>query len=460
MTTISRRRAIQGFLASAVGACCAGGSAAKQARVLRPEAFGAAGDGVADDGPAFRRACREAFLTGGTLVLSPRRYRGARLEVHGSFDVEGNGATIDYLGVGNTPILGRGRAKAAVATAWPATDKDALAHLYPVSQRRLLRPAAAGATSLNLNDPAGLLPGDWLFLAQHPTSMSSPDNFIPRDFEFVAVASVNQTGVALRQPMRTDMSNAAAVFHCRGIAHDCTISNLVIATDVDAYQHVIRSAINVTLENIVFAGHCAVGASTFSDGLAYRQCRATNAYGCLSIARGSRNVLVDGFEYASKTTGMAEPFAVFVEESFYDIVIRRVQATGGGFSIRAVDLDSLSTPRRLTLERSSFRSDNANAGPTGALHGAVAIGTDISVSQTYFRGHAIRPDSQFYPGVVEPAVTWMATMQTTDRLRFDNCVFQSDNGGRAFAGGSGFLARLSLDPRTNRFLGCEGPRVG
>ena len=86
---------------------------------VTPEEFGAVGDGVTDDGQAFIDACNYCCETGATLWLSPKVYNKARVEVHGTYNVIGNGATVMYLGVGQTLIAGTGSGTSAVPSPWP-----------------------------------------------------------------------------------------------------------------------------------------------------------------------------------------------------------------------------------------------------------------------------------------------------------------------------------------------------
>lgn len=453
-----RRAAVGGILAAGVSALTWRSSASGADVFVTPEQFGAVGDGRTNDAAAFREACRHCDRTGNHLRLSRRRYRGARLEVHGSFDVLGEGAIIDYLGIGNTLIGGLGLARGATMTAWPATDLDAYADRHPVRMHRLARAANPGARVLELANAAGLRPGDHLFLAQQPTSMSSRTNFIPSNFAFVTIASLAGSRVTLVDPLEIGFDPGAGGFTSSGIAVGCTISDLTIATDQDAYQHVLRSGINIVLERITFAGKSAVGASTFADRVTYRDCRALGSYAPLSVARGCGRILIDGFSFSTRRDPpTAEPYAIYLEESFREVVVRRVKGDGAGFSIRMTDLGDAQRRGRVVVDRCSFRTDNAVLGATGPFQGGVSIGLDIEVRSCEFRGAAVKPENRFFPGVAERALTWMATLGDKDHLIFTDCLFESINGGVAFASGGGFQGRLTLNPAANRFSGCRPP---
>lgn len=428
---------------------------------VTPESFGAVGDGVHDDAAAFRDACRHCAATGDDLRLSRRRYRGARIEVHGSFNVLGEGATVDYLGVGNTLIEGRGHARDAVATAWPALDRDAYADRFPVRGFALARSADPGERSVVLRQIDGLRPGDRLFLAQRPTSMSSgghPGNYIPSDFAFVQVDTVMSDRVVLTEPLPIGFERGTAAFLTTGIAVGCRIADLRIATDVDAYQHVVRSGIDVTLERITFAGESAVGACTFADQVSYRNCQVLGAYGPLSVARGCGRISVDGLTFATRRSKpTAEPFAIFLEESFREVELKRVEADGAGFSIRSTDLGHATRRARVLLDDCTFQTGNAVMGPTGPFQGGVAIGVDVTARGCTFSGAAVIPDVGQFPGISRPALTWMASTGEQDHLVFTDCRFESVNGGMAIATGGGFQGRLTVDPHTNQFIGCQAP---
>lgn len=463
---IPRRAAIAGMLAAASGSTVAWWrpwQGIGKTRYVTPESFGAAGDGVADDAAAFRDACRYCAATGSQLRLARRRYRGARIEVHGSFDVLGEGATVDYLGIGNTLIEGRGRAGAAIATAWPAVDRDAYADRFPVRMFVLARPADRGATMLVLRHDGVLRPGDRIFLAQRPTSMSSggrPGNYIPGDFGFAQVRAAEEGHVTLVEPLADAFEIGAGVFVSSGIAVGCTVSDLTIATDADAYQHVLRSGIDIALERITFAGESAVGACTFADRISYRDCRVEGAYGPLSVARGCGNVLIDGFTFATRRgKPTAEPFAIFLEESFRQVELKRVEGHGAGFSIRSTDMGRAQRRSRVSLDRCSFQTADAVQGATGPFQGGVAIGVDVVAKACVFRGAAVTPDPGLFPGIDQRALNWMASIGGHDRLSFVDCQFESTNGGVAVATGGGFQGRLDLNPRVNRFVGCRGPAL-
>lgn len=458
---IHRRKLVGGMIGGAVAATAwaVPWRGALSSKYVTPEAFGAKGDGVANDADSFRKACRHCAATGNHLRLSARRYRGARIEVHGTFDVLGEGGTVDYVGVGNTLIGGQGQGRAAVAAAWPAVDRDAYADQFPVRMLTLAREAQQGATELTVPGASALRQGDQLFLAQRPTSMSSPINYIPSSFCFATVRAAFSNRVTLVEPLQQAFQAGAGVFTSNGTAVGCRISDLTIATDDDAYQHVLRSGVDVTFERITFAGKSAVGACTFAEGVTYRDCRVVGAYGPLSTARGCNRVLVDGFTFETRRNPpTAQPFAIFIEESLRDIELRRVVSGGAGFSIRMTDMAPADARGRVRIEGCRFRSDNAVEGATAPFQGGVAIGLDIDVTNTVFRGTAIRPDSNQFPGIGQRALTWMASNGGQDRLSFTGCTFESVNGGVAIATGTGFQGQLAADPASNRFIGCQPPR--
>lgn len=456
---LPRRAVLGGAVLTAASAAFAWRGSIEDSDIhVTPEQFGAVGDGVADDGVAFRRACQHCAATGQHLRLSRRRYRNSRLEVHGSFDVIGEGAVIDYLGIGNTLIGGLGHGRTALPRAWPAVDRDAYADLFPVQMVALARPAARGTTTLALTHASGLQAGDRLFLAQVPTTMSSPINYIPSAFAFVQVRSVTGRQATLAEPLPEDFDAGAGGFATPGIAVGCRISDLTIATDKDAYQHVVRSGIDITLERIDFAGKSTVGACTFADRVTYRDCNVRNAYGSLSFARGCGSITVDGLTFSTqRDPPTSEPFALFLEESFRDVMLRNVQGDGAGFSIRMVDMASVARRSRVVLERCRIRTDNAARGATSPFQCGTSIGLDIEVRDSVLRGASLMPDPNQFPGIGKRALTWMSANGGDDQLTFAGCRFESTNGGTAFAAGAGFQGRLSIDPASNRFVGCQPP---
>lgn len=417
----------------------------KLREVVSLEDFGAVGDGVTSDALAASAACAYCFLTGATLRLQGKVYKGARVEVHGSFTVEGNGATVDYLGIGTTLILGTGSGTSAVPSAWPNDPSYDPSGLFNPVMYALASPVAIGAQSLTLVNASGLSAGGYLFLAGSPTSASSAGNYIPRDFEFVKVLSVVGNVVTATGRIKNAYTTSAAAFYSAGLAVNCRVSDLRLSTSVDAYQFVVRSSYGCELENIEFAGQSAAGASTFSELLRCKNFKIVGTHGPLSTARGTVSAMIDGVEWCPRTGSVGEDCAIFIEESFYKIDIRNVRSYGGYFSIRQLDLSGAAARRVLTLSNSVFDTSNASNGATGALQNGSCPGCDQYYSGVVFTGAVVTPASGQFPGITGTALTWQASNQTADIIKFSACHFSSAGTGDAFKFGSGFLGSVLFD---------------
>lgn len=430
---------------------------------VTPEMFGAKGDGVADDGPAFIQACNCCYLSGATLRLMPKVYNKGRVEVQGTFCVEGNGATVMYLGVGQTIVGGSGTGAAAQVSTYPAVDGFVFPSpvATPTVMYNITAPVTKGSSTITLSSVSGLKPGMWLFICGVPSSMSSDNNgpnFIPKDFEFVQISAINGTIVTLHAPTQSSYAttsplNQSAVFMTPGLAVGCTISNLTTNTTSDAYQHVIRSSVGCTLSNITFGGTNALGASTFSEGLSYNNILiAGTGGGGLSTGRGTVSTEYNNVNLHSYN--VLQGF--FLEESFYKVTFNGYYATGP-FSAGSVDMSGAQRKRVVTINNSKFDASayGALASPfnIGAMLGDIAF----NVNDTIFNGAVVTPTpSGNYPGVTGPAFMWISNADQ-GIFTFKNCQFTSVNGGNTLpSAATGFLGTIRFDPLCV-FVTCSVP---
>lgn len=411
------------------------------------------------DWAASRAACIYCAQSGKTLRLKGVVYVGARLEAHATFNIEGNGATVEYLGIGNTLIAGTGAGTGASFTAWPNTDTDAMADLYPVTMFSLSATSAAGANTITLASVTGLAANDYIFIATAPTSFSSNGNLIPRNFEWARVKSINAgTGVVtLWGKLKNTFTSAACAFQCDGVAVNCRISNLRINTTTDAYQFVIRSGINLKLDGIEFAGESAIGAWTFVKNLKISNSSCTGAYGTISSARGTESATIDGFDWQPRTnTPTAQDWAFFAEESFYRLTVRDFQARGGAFFAGSLDLAGGQGKRLLTIDGGIFDTKAAPNGATGALQVANMTGVDAHARGVTFEGTCVVPDSGLFPGTIPSSLTWISGTDAADVFKFAGCQFHSTNAGKAIGTGSSTQGLIMPDS-FNTYSTCSPP---
>lgn len=421
------------------------------------EDFGAVGDGVTDDSAATHAACVYCYQSGATLRLAGgKTYKNARLEWHGSFNIEGNGARVKYFGVGTTLIYGIGSGTACVPTAWPNDPSYDPEGNYNTVMYSLTGSLAVGAATVAVTDSTGIVVGDILFIGGEPTSASSQSNYIPRDFEFVQVRSIAGNVLTLNGKLKNAYAAAAAMFKSAGIAKNCSASDIVIDTTEDAYQLVIRSSYNVCMENITFAGDNTVGAATFSQGLQMTNFAATGAAGNFSFARGLVSGVLDGFIFQYKAGMGTEPNCIFVEESFYNLTFNRINSFGGSLSVRQLDMNGTTVKRSVLISDSVFDCTNSPIGATSPFQCGTVAGADIeSIGVTYIGGVST-PNTSSYPGIAGDALMWISANQPTDKLKFTGCTIISTNTGACFRQGGGALGSALFDEMTT-VTTCDAP---
>ena len=422
---------------------------------VTPEEFGAVGNGTTDDGPAFIAACNYCSQTGATLWLSPKVYNNARVEVHGTYDVIGNGATVMYLGVGQTIVGGSGTGTSAVPTPWP-TDSG-YQPSYPATTMYTLSVAPAlGSTTITLSSVSGITVGMNLFICGNPSSLSSDNNgpnFIPKDFEFIRVVGIAGNVLTLGAPLQSSyLTTQSGVFYTPGLAYNCHVSGLNINTTTDAYQQVVRSSIGCTIKDITFSGTNAIGASTFSDGLVYENMLVMGTGGGgFSTARGTVSTVFNNVNMKNYT--VLEAF--FCEESFYKVTLNNFFAAGA-FAAGSMDCSSSQRKRLLTINNSMF-----NPSIYGGLNSPFTVGTfvgaDINVTNTIFQGAVTTPYAPIYPGITGQALIWISSNATTDTVTFANCEFISSNSGNTWPSAiGGFLGTLRFD-NLSTYTNCTAP---
>lgn len=411
------------------------------------EQFGGGGSRSAlENASAANRACVWCFSTGATLRLKGVTYLGASIEVHGAFSVEGNGATVDFLGVGNTLIGGTGSGTSAVPTAWPGDSGGDPGTLYTVKSWAVASPVAIGDDTITFASTAGMVVGSTIFLADNPSTVSSPGNFVPANFEFAQILSIAGNVVTLNGKARNTYTAAGAAFYSPGLARNGKVSNLRLKSlGSTPYQAVVRSAVNYELVNIEFAGRDALGAATFVEGFTLTNARATGCGGSWSFARGAVRAELDGLVFQYRSTLGSETSCVFVEESLYDVTIRGVRGFGASFSVRVLDMASTNIKRSITIYDSTFDTTNAPGGATAPIQMGTAAGVDIEAYGCTFAGAAVTPNPSIYPGVTGTAMGWVTSNQTTDKIKFSACHFKGSTTGVVFTKGSGALGQVIFD---------------
>lgn len=424
--------------------------------VVSLEDFGAYGDGVTSDATPANQACKWCFETGDTLRLKGKNYAGARLEVHGSFNIEGGGSTVEYLGVGYTLIAGSGTGTAAVPTPWSTDPGIYNATAYLPVLYSLTATTTVGAQSLSVASSTGIVAGDLVFVCDSATSPSSPTNYIPRDFEFARVLSVSPTLITFIGRLQNAYGTTGVIVRCPGIAIGCEVDNLKLKSPTDAYQQVVRSAYSVKLSNIELAGQSAAGAATFSDMLEYDGIKISGTYGPMSTARGCVNVSLKDIEWQPRTGAVGEACAVFIEESFYSISLKNVRSYGGYLSVRQANQAGSVSKRHIAVNDSFFDTTNASAGATAPIQIGDIAGVSMTCTNVTLVGTCVVPNAGSYPGIAGAPFTWIASSSATDVFKFIGCTLNSSNGGAAFTPGSGMLGSVQFDEMCN-YTTCTPP---
>lgn len=418
----------------------------------------------ADYGPAAIAASQYCASTGVTMRLRPKAYPGARIEVHGTFNVEGCGAKVDYLGVGTTIVGGSGTGFNAQPTPWEFDPNGYTVQMYSFTG------GTKGSSVLTFDTVPNFKPGDTVFTSGEPAANSSDNNgpnFIPRKFEFARVKAVAGKQVTLQSALKEDYTDSKCrIFYTNGLAVNCSISGLTITTTNDAYQYVVRSAYGCSITDMRFEGNAAVGASTFTENLRCANWTVSGAYNGVSCARGTVSVFFDNIQWRQRAeTPTAQFIAVFVEESCYEVVIDGMRATGGCFLIGSLNMSNPdgtlpATKRRVTLLNSVFdtRLVAGNSG-TAPWQGGTATGVDIFTDNTLLAGVPTTPDPGQAPGITGAALTWLSSNAPGDTVTFGpGCTFISTGTVEAFKSGTAGLGQFLVSEQAT-YIGAVVPQA-
>lgn len=404
---------------------------------------------------ASRKASIEAAMTGLPIKMRNRDYTGARMEVHRTMSIEGNGARVDYAGVGNTPIAGIGSGSAAQFSPWPLSDTDAMADRYPVTMYSVL---SINADQMLLDSVEGLYVGQYLVLAQDPAPNSSPFNLIPQNYDKIYIKAISGKTVQFQGRLRRTYNNSARAFACGGYAIGCTISDLTLTTTYDAYQFVVRNAFDCVFENITGEGDAAMGAQTFSFDTTIRDMSVKGGYGSWSTARCCDRVTIDGFTWQPRVAAPTpEPYGLFFEESPGLVVARRISLLGGGILIGSIQNPLAQGKRKIIIN--GFDIDVTTAPRAGhPLAIASVQGVSVDIDGGSFRGDVIQPDTGNFPNTA-PCMIPIASNMAGDTVRIRNTDFISRNAGSSVELGGGFQGRALINTRSNTFSVCDKPKL-
>lgn len=415
--------------------------------------------GETDYALAADRACKFCKATGQTLRLRPKDYPGARIEVRGTFNVDGNGARVEYLGVGVTLLGGVGTGFNAVPGPWNF-DADYATYCQGFNA------ATAGSTQITMTEDPAFPVGAYIFIAGEPAGNSSDNNgpnYIPRYFEFARVKAIAGRVITLMAPLKESYNSTRAIAWSTGMAVNCNIRGLTITTtDKDAYQYVVRSMVGGSITGITFEGNSAVGASTFTENVLCADWLILGAYGGVSCARGTVSVTFRNIQWRRRT-GSAEQVCIFIEESLYEVVVDGMKADGGAFIIGSIqgqgpNGERPNTRRRVLVMNSRFDGRNGQNGQTlSPFQGGSSQGVDVIVKNCIFIGAATTPDAGSYPGISGTALCYHSVSMAGDLIKFDSdCVFVSTNGGASFKTGTAGQGTYTVSENAH-FVNCNPP---
>jgi hypothetical protein len=250
---------------------------------------------------------------------------------------------------------------------------------------------------------------------------------------------------------------SGAVFKSAGLARGCRIAGLRLkSSGAEAYQLTIRSALNVVIDNVEFAGRDTLGSATFVEGLVLRNFRSSGAGGNWSFARGTVAAMLDGLVFQYRSGMTQETNGIFVEESCYDISIRSVRGYGASFSVRQMDMAGTVIRRSITVMDSTFDTAYAPGGLASPLQCGTAAGVDIEFMNCTLAGSIVVPNAATYPGVAGSALCWITGNQVTDKIKFSACHLKSTNLGASFKTGGGALGQVLFDDLCT-FEKCDPP---
>lgn len=404
---------------------------------------------------ASRKASIEAATTGLPIKMRNRDYTGARIEVHRTMNVEGNGARVDYAGVGNTPVAGIGSGSGAQFSPWPTSDTDAMADRYPVTMYSVL---SINADQMLLDSVDGLYVGQYLVLNQDPAPNSSPFNLIAQNYDKIHIKAISGNTIQFQGRLRRSYNNTARVFACGGYAIGCTVSDLTLTTNYDAYQFVIRNAFDCVFENITGEGDAAMGAQTFSFDTTIRDMSVKGGYGSWSTARCCDRVTIDGFTWQPRVAAPTpEPYGLFFEESPGLVVARRISLLGGGILIGSIQNPLAQGKRKIIIN--GFDVDVTTAPRAGhPLAIASVQGVSVDIDGGSFRGDVIQPDTGNFPNT-PPCMIPIASNMAGDTVRIRNADFISRNAGSSVELGGGFQGRAMISTKSNTFATCDKPKL-
>jgi hypothetical protein len=261
----------------------------------------------------------------------------------------------------------------------------------------------------------------------------------------VRVTGVTGNVLTLAEPTKSTYGTTqSGLAYGEGNAVNCEIRDLQVKSDAvgDAYQYVIRSGVNVRLQNITLIGTRACGAATFCKGLVYENFVATTNGGGPDHGRGCESVT---WNNASITLHAADTNGSYVEESFYNITFNDYKIFGGGFGAGNLGITSTQRPRKLTYL--NCFADAALYGTANSPFGLSGVpNIEVSVANCTFKGSVTTPYATNFPSITGQALVWVSSNNAGNVVNFANCRFISTNSGNTWPSAiGGFLGDVLFD---------------
>lgn len=221
---------------------------------IRPEAFGARGDGTTDDIAAFYSATLAAYQTGKSIVLTPgKTYLLSDIwMLHGNIHVWGNGAVIYNTGTGTSAYTPGGNTVNANSPIWAV--EYSLGTAYQFDAGALYDSSVTVTTA---SEAGNFAAGDYVFLYWGTDPTDSNEEY-GRDVNIVRSANATTGVVELEYPVMYDFSEVTPAPYIRKLNYPFTgsIQGLTIrslaGSDVGLYaaRNLYSTFRDIKFENI------------------------------------------------------------------------------------------------------------------------------------------------------------------------------------------------------------------
>jgi hypothetical protein len=222
--------------------------------MVRPEWYGAKGDGTTNDIAALYAATLAVYENGGTIVLTAgKTYKTLDLwMLHGNINVEGNGATLYCAGTGVSAYQPDGTAHNANSAIWAIEKTRGTAYGFDVGAKY-----DSSITMTTHSQAGNFAAGDYVY-SYWGLDPNDSDSVYGRDLNIVRSVNATTGVVTLEYPIMYDFTYATPTPVVFKVTSPFTgrVSNLTIkmaaGTDVGIYawRNLNSRFSNIKFENI------------------------------------------------------------------------------------------------------------------------------------------------------------------------------------------------------------------